>query len=268
MIGSIAQTTKLLKEYNLQAKKKYGQNFLISSAIIEKVGELIDKQTTVIEIGAGLGAITEILCLKAKQVFSYEIDKQLYNVLLEILPYDNLKLFNDDFLKTDLVQLLNEIEGRIVFVSNLPYYITTQILTKIFLNSEKIDLVIVMMQKEVADRFLKEKADKEYNSLQVLVEYCADVEILSKVNKNNFIPVPGVDSTILKFKIKENLNNDYIIDFYDFLNKCFLHRRKYVLSNLVNSGIKLNKDEFCDLQNKRVEQMKLTDYIRIYEGTK
>ncbi len=265
MIGSIAQTTEILKKYNLKAKKKYGQNFLVSATIIDKIVSLIDDQTTVIEVGVGLGAITERLCLKAKQVIAYEIDQQLYGILQENLKFSNLRLYNKDFLKVDLKKVISEIDGKIVFVSNLPYYITTQILTNVFLNCSKIDMVVTMMQKEVANRFMKQKADKEYNSLQVLAQYCAEVQVLSKVNRNNFIPAPNVDSVILTFKIKKGLNNETIESFYDFLSKCFLHRRKCVLTNLANEGIKFNAEKLLDLQDKRVEQLNLTDYLRIYE---
>ena len=265
MIATISNTTELLQKYDLKAKKKYGQNFLISSVVIDKVISLVEPDMTVIEIGAGLGAITQQLALKANKVIAYEIDKDLFDILKEELDYPNLALLNEDFLKSDLDKILSENYGRIVVVSNLPYYLTSEILTKIFLNCERIEFVIAMMQKEVADRFLKLKVDKQYSPLQVLVKYCSNVSIISKVNRNNFIPAPNVDSIILRFEIKNCIKDEKINKFYPFIKDCFIHRRKPVINNLIEIGYSFEKDKLSDIKDKRVEQLSMDDYLRIYE---
>lgn len=265
MIATISNTTELLQKYDLKAKKKYGQNFLISSVVIDKVISLIEKDMTVIEIGAGLGAITQQLALKASKVIAYEIDKDLFDILKKELDYPNLVLLNEDFLKSDLDKILNEYYGRIVFVSNLPYYLTSEILTKIFLSCERVEFVIAMMQKEVADRFLKQKVDKQYSPLQVLAKYCSDMSVVSKVNRNNFIPAPNVDSVILRFEIKEKIEDEKINKLYPFIKDCFTHRRKPVLNNLIETGYCFEKDKLADIKDKRVEQLSMDDYLRIYE---
>ena len=265
MIGTISKTTELLRKYDLKAKKKYGQNFLISTTVIDKITSFISDDMTVIEIGAGLGAISEQLALKAKKVIAYEIDRDLYEILNKEFDYSNLILVNEDFLKCDLCKLLNENDGRIAFVSNLPYYVTSEILTKIFVNCQKVEFVEAMMQKEVADRFLKDKADKQYSPLQLLAKYCSDVEVVSRVNRNNFIPAPSVDSVVLKFTIKQNMCDEKTRQFYQLLKDCFSHRRKSVFNNLNSVGYALEKQKVDDLKDKRVEQLSLEDYLRIYE---
>ena len=130
---------------------------------------------------------------KVKKVTAYEIDSDLVEILNENLKeYKNIKIVNEDFLKIDLEGLLDSYNQKVTIVSNLPYYITTELLTKVLLSSDKIDKIIVMMQKEVADRFTKNEKGKDYNVLQVMAEYYCDVKVLTKVSKNNFIPVPEV----------------------------------------------------------------------------
>ncbi len=265
MIGTISKTTELLRKYDLKAKKKYGQNFLISATVIDKITSFISDDMTVIEIGAGLGAISEQLALKAKKVIAYEIDKDLYEILSKELQFSNLMFVNEDFLKCDLSKLLNKNEGKISFVSNLPYYVTSEILTKIFVNCQKVEFIEAMMQKEVADRFLKDKADKQYSPLQLLAKYCSDVEVVSRVNRNNFIPAPSVDSVVLKFTIKQNMCDEKTRQFYQFLKDCFSHRRKSVFNNLNSAGYLFDVQRVDDLKDKRVEQLGLEDYLRIYE---
>ena len=184
MIGSRSKTNYILNKYNYRAKKKFGQNFIVEPNIINKVVDQIDKDSTIIEIGAGLGAITQAVAEKVKKVTAYEIDSDLVEILNENLKeYKNIKIVNEDFLKIDLEGLLDSYNQKVTIVSNLPYYITTELLTKVLLSSDKIDKIIVMMQKEVADRFTKNEKGKDYNVLQVMAEYYCDVKVLTKVIK-------------------------------------------------------------------------------------
>ncbi|MGI6510415.1 MAG: 16S rRNA (adenine(1518)-N(6)/adenine(1519)-N(6))-dimethyltransferase RsmA [Erysipelotrichaceae bacterium] len=269
MIGSRSKTVNILNKFNYRAKKKFGQNFLVEPNIIKKVVEQINEDSIIIEIGAGLGAITQAAAVKARQVIAYEIDSELVEILNENLKeYENIKIVNEDFLKADLESLLNSYRQKVTIVSNLPYYITTELLTKILLSSNKIDKVIVMMQKEVADRFTKNEKGKDYNVLQVMSEYYCDIKVLTKVSKNNFIPVPKVDSEILIFEIKENykkVEDEKLL--FDIVKACFSQRRKMILSNLNSNGFNIDKKQLLDIgvdPTSRVEQLKLEDYQKIY----
>lgn len=269
MIGSRAKTIEILNEYNYRAKKKFGQNFIVEPNIINKVVDQIDKDSTIIEIGAGLGAITQAVAEKVKKVTAYEIDSDLVEILNENLKeYKNIKIVNEDFLKIDLEGLLDSYNQKVTIVSNLPYYITTELLTKVLLSSDKIDKIIVMMQKEVADRFTKNEKGKDYNVLQVMAEYYCDVKVLTKVSKNNFIPVPEVNSEILIFEIKENCNkveDEKLL--FDIVKACYSQRRKMIISNLNNNGFVIDKKQLLDIgidPASRVEQLELEDYQKIY----
>ncbi len=270
MIGSRSKTINILNKYNYQAKKKFGQNFLVEPNIIRKVVEQVDEDSVVIEIGAGLGAITQALANKVKQVIAYEIDGDLVNILNENLnEYNNIKIVKEDFLNVDLESLLNSFKQKATIISNLPYYITTEILTKVLESSNKIDKIIAMTQKEVADRFTKKEKGKDYNVLQVMAEYYCNVKSLTKVSRNNFIPAPKVDSEILIFEIKENyqqVSNEKLL--FEIVKACFSQRRKMIISNLNNNGFNISKQQLLDIgvdPTSRVEQLELKDYIRIYE---
>ncbi len=269
MIGSRAKTIEILNEYNYRAKKKFGQNFLVEPNIIKKVVEQINEDSIVIEIGAGLGAITQAVAKKAKQVIAYEIDSDLVEILNENINDDeNIEIINEDFLKVDLDSVLNSYNEKVTIISNLPYYITTELLTKVLLSSDRINKVIAMMQKEVADRFTKNKKDKDYSVLQVMAKYYCDVKTLARVSKNNFIPIPKVDSEILIFKIKENykkVDDEKLL--FDIVKACFSQRRKMIISNLNSNGFTVDKQQLLDVgvdPTSRVEQLELEDYLKIY----
>lgn len=269
MIGCLSQTKAILDQYGLMAKKKYGQNFLIEPTIIHKVQDKIQQEDIIIEIGAGLGALTEAMAQRAKKVIAYEIDDDLIEVLHENLKdYDNVEIIHKDFLTVDMDELLAQFD-KVSFVSNLPYYITTELLTVIFSRYEKIDKVIAMMQKEVADRFLKDEKGKDYNVLQVIAKYHSDIQLLTKVNKNNFFPSPKVDSAILIYTIREYKNKvENEKRLFDIVKAAFSQRRKMVLGNLNKCGFELTKEQLEEigvLSTARVEQLDLDDYIKIYE---
>lgn len=257
-----------MDQYGLMAKKKFGQNFLIEPTIIRKVQDKIQPEDVIIEIGAGLGALTEAVAQKAKKVIAYEIDDDLIEVLKENLKdYPNVEIIHQDFLTVDMDELLVQYD-KVSFVSNLPYYITTELLTVIFAHHDKIDKVIAMMQKEVADRFLKNERGKDYNVLQLIAQYYSDVSLLTKVNKNNFFPSPKVDSAILMYTIREyekKVENEELL--WKIVKASFSQRRKMVLSNLKKNDFELSEQQFEEigvLPTARVEQLSLDDYIRIY----
>ncbi|HPW53029.1 MAG TPA: 16S rRNA (adenine(1518)-N(6)/adenine(1519)-N(6))-dimethyltransferase RsmA [Erysipelotrichaceae bacterium] len=269
MIGTRSKTNYILKKHNYRAKKKFGQNFLVEPNIIKKMVEQINEDSVIIEIGAGLGAITQAAALKAKQVIAYEIDTELVEILNDNLKeYRNIEIINEDFLKADLDKISDSYGQKVIVVSNLPYYITTYLLTKVLLSSDKIDRIIAMMQKEVADRFTRKEKGKDYNALQVMAEYYCDIKTLTKVSKNNFIPVPKVDSEILIFEIKENyqkVEDEKLL--FDIVKACFSQRRKMILTNLNNNGFNIDKQELLDFgvdPASRVEHLELQDYIKIY----
>ena len=257
-IGTITNTLELLEKYDLQALKKYGQNFLCDQNVILHIVDTakITKDTCVIEIGPGIGALTEHLAKRAGKCIAYEIDERFIPIL-EQLP---IELHHADFLKVDLKELLTTIDYKdIVVVSNLPYYITTDLLTKIFLESNQINRVVCMMQREVA---LKLTDPKESSPLKRLMEYCGNVQYMFTVSKNVFIPAPNVDSAILKIDIHPT--DVDLKGFYTFLGECYKQRRKTLNNNLK----KYPKTIFGDIDpSKRAEQLSLKELLYLFERT-
>ena len=237
MIASVNRTREILEKYNLHAKKVYGQNFLIDSNIILKIvnGAGVDKNTGVIEIGPGLGALTEQLCAYGKKVLCYDIDLDMINVLKNELNVDNLIIKNEDFLKCDFIRDLSYFDDceKVIVVSNLPYYITTPIVFRLLETKTRISEMYFMVQKEVALRFTGKPSTKDYNSLSVAINYRCDAEVLFYVGRNCFLPSPDVESAIISLKKKKNdygLNNEP--KFFEFIKELFSMRRKTVINNL------------------------------------
>jgi len=230
-----------LKKYNLYANKNFGQNFLIDANIVKSIVSKSDvsKDTCVIEIGPGIGSLTQELSRHAKKVICIEIDTKLQPVLEETLSdCDNVTIVYEDFLKLDLTWLKETYlkdEEDVKVVANLPYYITTPILIKLFEHKQILSLVSItaMMQKEVALRLSAKKDTKDYNSLTILTQYYSEPSIIINVPKNVFIPPPNVDSSVVLFKMRESLtkpNNEEL--FFKLLRVLFKQRRKTILNNL------------------------------------
>ena len=272
-IATYSRTFSILKKYDKFAKKNFGQNFIIEYQIIDKIVDAagVDKDTGVIEIGPGIGALTEGLLLKAKKVVAFEIDTSLLEVLDEELKeFDNLTVINQDFLKVDIDKVVDEYFSdckRVIIVSNLPYYITTPILIKIFEESTKIESVTAMMQKEVGKRICAQKGGKEYNNLSILSTYYSDCSIVLQVSKNIFTPRPNVDSCVVKFIL--NKKNKDVKDeklFLHVLRSSFAMRRKKLLNNLEEYGKDRVKDILNELginENVRAEELDLSDFVNI-----
>lgn len=238
-IATKSRTTEILQKYDLQAKKHLGQNFLIDNNITHKIVKTagITNETGVIEIGPGIGGLTQVLATQAKKVVSIEIDERLEPVLADTLQdYDNVKIIIADFLKLDLEALIAtefaDID-EIVVVANLPYYVTTPILLKILESKTRIKRICAMMQKEVAERLSAKVGTKEYNSLTILTQFYAQTKVVMKVPKNVFIPAPKVDSVVVLFEMnKQRYQVANQETFFQLLRIIFKQRRKTILNNL------------------------------------
>lgn len=229
---------RLLKSKNMYAKKKFGQNFLIDKNILNKIVEISDisKSDVVIEIGPGMGCLTEYLSINAKKVICYEIDKDMVEILEENLlsKYDNIEIINNDFLKVDL-SYYADVQNceNVKVVANLPYYITTPIIFKL-LSETKIQQFTFMVQKEVAERLTGVPNTKDYNSLSVAMKFKTDSKFAYKVKPNCFYPAPNVDSALVLVKaIKNDLEPNIEAEFLKFVQIAFAQRRKTLINNLV-----------------------------------
>ena len=227
------QMNENLNKNNFSFKKKFGQNFIIDENIIKNIVEKsnVDKDTLVIEIGPGAGSLTNILALKAKNVLCYEIDETLKEILSDNLKdYDNITIKYEDFLKSNVNEDLKKFDYKKLYVvANLPYYITTPIIMKIIEDKINVDKIVVMVQKEVGDRFKAIPGSKDYNSLSIFLNYYFDVSKLMDVSKNVFMPKPNVDSIVVEFKKKTNNYNvsDEKVFFISSGTSVFAYLSKY-----------------------------------------
>ena len=270
IIASKKETFRILKEYNLIAKKGYGQNFLINHETILKIanGAEIDDNTLVIEIGPGLGALTQTLLEISKKVIAIEIDKNMVKVLSDNLDCKNLEIINEDFLKIDLNELIenNKEFEKVVIVSNLPYYITSDILEKIIsAQNKKIVRVVAMMQKEVGKKLVK-KEEKIESYLKVLIDNFCSVNIVCYVGKNDFEPRPNVDSIVLNFLLNDN---KYSLDenYFFMLKECLKNKRKSIINNLpINKELAIEKLESINIKPMiRIEELNILEFKKIVE---
>ena len=275
VIATPSQTKAILQRHGMTAKKSYGQNFLIDAGIVEKIARsaVVSDHCAVIEIGPGIGALTQFLCEYAAKVIAFEIDERLPAVLADTLgEYDNVELVMEDFLQTDLSARVEELRAQgydVVIAANLPYYITTPILFKIFESEADIAAITVMMQREVADRFHAECGSKDYNALSVVTQYRCSVKQVVKVPRNVFMPRPNVDSTVLQFRFRERPQPDEGA-ISGMVWACFAERRKTILNNF--ASICGGKDAAAALLQKagidpgvRSEQLELSAFLNLFE---
>ncbi|MEI3499142.1 MAG: 16S rRNA (adenine(1518)-N(6)/adenine(1519)-N(6))-dimethyltransferase RsmA [Bacilli bacterium] len=226
-----------MKTNNFNFKKMFGQNFIIDENITNRIVELadIDKNTLAIEIGPGAGVLTTKLCQKAGNVLCYEIDTSLKPILDKMLEnYDNVNVLFKDFLKSDVQ---NDIESynydKLYVVANLPYYITTPIIIKLIEDNIMPDKIVVMVQKEVGNRFKAPVGTKDYNSLSIFLNYYFNVKKIIDISRNVFIPKPNVDSIVVEFSKKEkklDLKNKEL--FFKLIRDSFKQKRKTLKNNL------------------------------------
>lgn len=239
-IANIKTTKYLLDKYNLSAKKSLGQNFIVDSNIIDRLvaHAEIDETVAIIEIGPGLGALTQALLEKAPKVVSIEIDQNMVAILEQLfVDKENFRLINADILKFDLESLINELSQdyqKIMLVANLPYYITSDILLKLFQLENKVTSVMLMVQKEFAQRLTADKNNKDYRTLTVLSKTFYDSKIMMKISKHVFYPRPNVDSAIILMKsIPSGITDSEV--WINFIEMCFTQKRKTIYNNLRNN---------------------------------
>lgn len=262
---------ELLEKHGFSLKKKFGQNFIVDEniidAIINKSG--VDKNTLVIEIGPGAGSLTYKLALSSGNVLCYEIDTTLKELLQEnISECNNVEIIYKDFLQANIKEDLKKYDyDKIFVVANLPYYITTPIIVKIIEDDIPVDKLVVMVQKEVGDRFKAVPGSKDYGSLSVFLNYYFDVKKLMDVSCNVFLPKPNVDSIVVEFKKKENLLElkDREL-FFKLIRDSFSQKRKTIRNNLKGYNLEvvetvLNKYGY-DL-TVRAEQLPLEIFVNL-----
>ena len=241
-LGNPKNTIEIIQKYQFAFQKKFGQNFLIDTRVLEKIISAagITKEDCVLEIGPGIGTMTQYLAESAGQVVAVEIDTNLLPILNETLKgYDNVTVINNDILKVDINQLVEEYNhGRpIKVVANLPYYITTPIIMGLFESSVPIDNITVMVQKEVADRMQVGPGSKDYGALSLAVQYYAEPYIVANVPPNCFIPRPNVGSAVIRLTRNQELPvkaADPALMF-KLIRASFNQRRKTLLNGLNNS---------------------------------
>ncbi len=275
-IATIARTREIMETYDLYPKKGFGQNFIIEPEIVRHIAEFsgIDETTTAVEIGPGIGALTEQLAKKAKQVLCYEIDLKLQDVLKDTLAeYDNVKIIFEDVLKRNIKEDLKEIGAeKTAICANLPYYVTTPILFHLIESETDFESITVMVQKEMADRFNARVNTKEYNGLSVLLQYLYDIKIVMKVPKTVFIPKPQVDSIVIRFVPKKDYPIKDLNRFNEFVKGCFTQRRKTLYNNLKEFFNDKEKAirvlNACNIdENRRAESLSVEDFVKLYEVT-
>ena len=242
-IATPVRTKEILEKHGFSFKKSLGQNFLIDPNVLGNIVTHagLSERTGVIEIGPGIGALTEHLARRAGKVVAYEIDGRLLPVLEDTLaPYDNITVIHQDILETNLVQAMEEHFANydeVVVVANLPYYVTTPIIMKFLLEKVPITGMIIMMQKEVADRITAIPGTKAYGSLSIAIQYYMDATVAMTVPRTVFVPQPNVDSAVLRLTRKETPPAEVINeDFLFFVSRgSFVQRRKTILNNLQTS---------------------------------
>ncbi|MBJ8349964.1 16S rRNA (adenine(1518)-N(6)/adenine(1519)-N(6))-dimethyltransferase RsmA [Streptococcus zalophi] len=241
-IADYSVTRAILERYGFTFKKSFGQNFLTDTNILQKIVATaeIDDNVNVIEIGPGIGALTEFLAESAAEVMAFEIDERLVPILSDTLrDFDNVTIINEDILKTDLATHIKHFKNPnlpIKVVANLPYYITTPILMHLIASKIPFSEFVVMMQKEVADRISAQPNTKAYGSLSIAVQYYMTAKVAFIVPRTVFVPAPNVDSAILKMvRRPEPLVSVLDEDFFFKVTKAsFVHRRKTLWNNLTN----------------------------------
>ncbi len=250
-LGNPKNTIEVLQKYNFNFQKKFGQNFLINTGVLEDIIEAseITKDDFVVEIGPGIGTMTQYLCENAREVLAVEIDTNLIPILKDTLKeYDNVEVINQDILKVDINKIAEEKNnGRpIKVVANLPYYITTPIIMGLFESHVPVESITIMVQKEVADRMQTGPGSKEYGALSLAVQYYSNPQIVLNVPPSCFMPQPKVGSAVIKLTCHNNppveVDNEKML--FKVIRASFNQRRKTLANGLKNyGGIPLSKEQ-------------------------
>ncbi len=277
-LGIPANTIAVLQKYKFNFQKKFGQNFLIDTHVLEKIIESagVTKDDFVLEIGPGIGTMTQYLCEAAREVTAVEIDTNLIPILEDTLSaYDNVTVINQDILKLDIKALAEEKNGGrpIKVVANLPYYITTPIIMGLFESHVPIDSITIMVQKEVADRMQVGPGTKEYGALSLAVQYYAKPEIVANVPPNCFMPRPNVGSAVIRLTRHEQVPVEVTDEklMFQLIRASFNQRRKTLANGLNNSPeIHLGKEviqqsikELGEPVNVRGEKLSLEQFAEL-----
>lgn len=265
-ISNIIRTQDILRRHDFNFKKKFGQNFLTDHNILTKITQTaeLSKEVNVIEIGPGIGSLTQYLLEEAAEVMAFEIDKSLIPILEETMaPYNNFTLVSADILKVDLLSEIQKFKNPnlpIKVVANLPYYITTPILMHLIESKIPFSEFVVMMQKEVADRIAASPKTKAYGSLSIAVQYYMEASVAFIVPRTVFIPAPNVDSAILKMVRREAPLVEVEDEewFFKTMHSSFVHRRKTLMNNLQAAFGKESKPEI----EKLLAQAEISPTIR------
>ena len=254
-IANPANTIDIIKKYGFNFQKKFGQNFLIDTHVLEKISQAsgVGENDLVIEIGPGIGALTQYLAIGAKNVIAIEIDKNLLPILKETLAdYKNISIINADFLKVNLETLIGDAKEKygefenIRIVANLPYYITTPIIMNVLESHIHIDSITVMIQKEVADRMQAMPGNKDYGALSLAVQYYSKPYVVAYVPPNCFIPRPNVGSSVIRLDIFKIKPIDVVDEelMFKLIRAGFNQRRKTLVNSISNfEGLSFSKDE-------------------------
>ncbi len=276
------KTIEILNKYHIVFQKKYGQNFLIDEHVIGKIiaAAGISGEDTVLEIGPGIGTLTQYLCENARRVIAVEIDKNLIPILENdtLAAYDNVRIINEDILRIDIQKLIDEENGGrpIKVAANLPYYITTPIVMGLLEKKLPIESITVMVQKEVAARMQAKPGTADYGALSLAVQYYAEPYIAANVPVNCFMPRPGVDSAVIRMKLHKTLPVKVMDEklLFEVIRASFNQRRKTLLNGICNyEGLHFSKELIAEAilktgldANVRGETLSLEQFARLSDA--
>ena len=271
-LSSHRATKEVVNKHNFKFSKSLGQNFLIDDNVIDRIleGARLSETDRIIEVGPGIGTLTREMGKVAENVVAIEIDKTLIPILKETLAdLDNVEVVNEDILKVDVQGLINEKlnGGPVKLVANLPYYITTPIVMKFLEEDIPVTDIVVMVQKEVADRMNAKPSTKDYGALSVAVQYYCDTEIVAKAPRHMFVPQPNVDSIVIGLHVRDE--KKYVVDnediFFKTVKASFGQRRKTLLNSLGGLGF-LSKDQIREaLQAANIDEKRRGETLSIEE---
>lgn len=270
---------QIAEQFDFGFSKGLGQNFLLDPQVLDKIADAADIDDGVLEVGPGFGVLTKRLCETGKKVVSVEIDKRLIPVLdYTLAEFDNVKIIEKDILKTDVKALIDEeFDGkRISVAANLPYYITTPIITKLIEEKLPIKNIVVMVQKEVAERIAAKPGKKDYGAISVLCQYYTNPRLVTIVPKGSFYPAPKVDSAVLCMEVQDKPNVEVQDEklFFKVVKAAFAQRRKTLL-NCLSSGFSCSKDALTEIltgieiePTVRGEKLGLLEFAKIADALK